>query len=279
MDTYTIPPVGSRIILEVDLEHLLGASVALYVEEVGELTARNELVLARVDDLLQVCLSLFEIACKHPGFTSQCVSKSLGNAIGTVLVGSAGALCQIRYGFLTLLGNPLEILLLGHLAVGWDSRRIKQIVYERGLSPVACQQEEVVGAEHLCLGYSLLLKVGGSILEVVDHEVVFVNRQVQELVVEVDSLRCMAETELIDRAAPLVVTIVTAGVEDIVARVVGQYSCRGVDTRTFTVTTTYCVKLETLVCRSQRLLTIGICLVEVLCCHGALLFDVEFVFT
>ena len=54
MDTYTIPPVGSRIILEVDLEHLLGASVALYVEEVGELTARNELVLARVDDLLGI---------------------------------------------------------------------------------------------------------------------------------------------------------------------------------------------------------------------------------
>ena len=153
------------------------------------------------------------------------------------------------------------------------------MVNQRGLSPIAGQQEEVVGTQHLGLGHGLLLEGCSAVLEVVNDKIVLVDGEVQELVVEVNGLWGVLITELVNRAAKLVVAIVATTIVHIVTRVVGQHLCGSIDARAFTVSTALSVECKALVGGSQSLQTVGIVLIEVVSRHRSLLFDVKLIFT
>ena len=154
------------------------------------------------------------------------------------------------------------------------------MIYEGRSSPVASKQEVVVGAEHSGLGHGLLLEISSIFLitEILDNEVVGIDREVKTSIVMVNSLRSMEETELVDRSTPLMVTKILTTIVHIITRFTRQNLCRGIDTRT-TINTTHCINLEALVSSSQSLLSISIRLIEGLCTQTGLLRDVEFVFT
>jgi len=107
------------------------------MEEVGKLTAGHQGVFAGVDDLLELGLGLVILLGKQQRLAGQRVGKAFGDAIGTELVRRALALSQVGLSLLALFGDPLEILLLRHLAVGRQFARFEQMVDKRRLAPVA----------------------------------------------------------------------------------------------------------------------------------------------
>ena len=202
------------------------------MEKIGKLTAGHQRIFAGVDDFLELSLSLVVLLGKQQSLAGQCLGEALGDAISTKLVRRTLALCQVGLCFLALFGDPLEILLLGHLAVGRQVVGIEQVVDKRRLSPVTRQQEEVVSPEHACLCNGLFLIGRRRFLELLDDEVVAVHREIETLVVIVNGFGIAQVAELVDGTAKLMVAIVATTVEHVVARVVGQHSRRRVDART-----------------------------------------------
>ena len=64
---------------------------------------------------------------------------------------------------------------------------------------------------------------------------------------EVDGLGSMLIAELVDAATKLMVTIVSATIVDVVARVVGQHLGRGIDARAIAVASALGVECESLI--------------------------------
>ena len=285
--TTRAPLTGTGVVSYVDLEDLLGTTVTLDVELVHKLLTGNEIILAGVDHLLQGVSGTCEVLGEHQSLTGESVCEALGDAVCTLLVGRRLALFQVGNGCQALGGHPLEVLLLRLRSLGTRvlvtvcrgvSHR-DRMIDEWRCAPVASEEEVVDGAEHAGLGHSLLHERSSILFagEVLDNEVGWEDSKVKSLIVIVDSLRCMSEAELIDRAAELVVTIHSTTVVHIVARVVGQHPCRGVDARTHR--TTHGVTLELLVSRSQCLLCVIVRLVEGRSGQSGLLGDVELIIT
>ena len=249
------------------------------MEQISKLITRNQIILARVYYLLQVFLSLGKVTCKHVSLTGHSPGKALRDTIGTFLVCSRLTLKQVGNCSLTLLSYPLEVLLLGHLAIGRRIRHRNRLGNVRGLSPVARKQEIVVGAKHTGLSHTLLHELSRILnsLKLLDDEVVGEDREVKTLIVIVNSLRSMPITELVYRSTKLMVTVHSTTVVHIIARVVSHNPCRGIDTRAHG--TTHGVTLELLVCRAQSVCKIVIRLVEGGSCQTGLLSDVELIIT
>ena len=83
---HTIPFTLTCIILEVNLEYLLLITISLYMEVVDILIARHQVILTRIDNLLESSFGLFILFRKEISLTSHCPSKALGYLDGTVLI-------------------------------------------------------------------------------------------------------------------------------------------------------------------------------------------------
>ena len=151
------------------------------------------------------------------------------------------------------------------------------MIHEGRRAPVVNQQEVVVGTEYASLGHSLLTHFRREILELLDNQVISVNREVKALIVIDNSLRSMEVTELINGSAELMVTIVLTTIADVIARVVSQHLCWGIDTRTHG--TTHRIAIEILVCSRQSLLDVCISLIEGINGYDTLLLNVQLVLT
>ena len=233
------------------------------MEKVEILVTGHQSVLAGINDFLKGCLGCLVVLGKEISLAGQRIGKAFRHAISPIFVVDTLALGQVGHSSLALLGDPLVILLLRHLAVGRNSLCVEQMIDERRLAPIAGQEEEVIGAQDSCLGDSLLLESSGRIGEMVEDEIIVIDREIQATVMEVDGIGIALIAELVDGATKLMVAVVATTVEHVVARIIGQHTCRRVDTRAVCHGgTAERVDHKSLISRCQCLFTISISLVE-----------------
>ena len=179
---HTIPFTLTCIILEVNLEYLLLITISLYMEVVDILIARHQVILTRIDNLLEGNFSLVILLGEKVSLSGKSPCKALGYLHCSILVILTFTLIQIVGSILTFLRNPLYQLLVIHrmlrilITIKRLCRRIQSFSYQWWSTPKISQQEIIISTKHTSLSHTTFFHLSICILEIIDNQITSIHR-------------------------------------------------------------------------------------------------------